>query len=138
MALAPKIIKFWQKKNSKFAAQWLQNNCVTYFGVLYIKLRERGPALTYFTGGSRAYYSILSITTTLNAKFSFYENQTNAQASWPVLVSSWPISILSMMFPILLLWVLETSVGYQIEYVFSKNFKNHIKFFIRRTFICFY
>ena len=62
-----------------------------------------------------------------HTQLSFLENQTLAQASWPVVLSPWPLSMTSsIVFLIPLMRVLETCVRCQIEYLFFKDFKNHI------------
>ena len=69
--------------------------------------------------------------TTMRYATQLLENQTPAQASWPVVLVTVSLStLLSMMFLTLFLSTVELSVAHQFAHVFTKRFKTFIRFII--------
>ena len=122
MALGPKLTKFDQKEIWNLPL----NNCITYFGTWNsewkqterarartIKDAERSPVCAQFHCD---YSQLLRV-------YVIVLRTRPAQASLAVLSSRSLSLILSIMFPILLLSILEMRVRYQIKYLFFKDFK---------------
>ena len=74
---------------------------------------------------------VLTVIRRRGTQLSSLENQTLAQASWPVVFVTLSLStLLSMTFLTLLLSMVEISVAHQFAYVFTKSFENFIGFII--------
>ena len=147
MALEPKLMRFDQEKVWNLPL----NNCITYFGTLnsvgketerarartirdaeryWVWAPERARART-IRDAERYWVWAPALLQSLCVYRRSFENQTCLSPPADRVLSSWSLSMnMAMMFPILLLSILQKHERYQIESVFFKDFKNLLYFTI--------